>query len=466
MACTRVWPSYGWRLPTLAAAVALVSGVHAAQSLRWTDLPATVQRRLTILGVHEASFPAFLTDHTRRTTERVRESDWDALIYYALQSTSFTKEKPIEPALDAKAFFEGLGEANRVRFLAGAEVPIDRVRVDTRRRLKAFAEALEKPASSGRLAYFREVSRDASAGGRALEPRLLSEYVRAARFLYEKEFLAPKRADSAAAVAELYRERGLSTDTAVEAGYLVHLGLATVAAADHRRRLDRVLIVGPGLDLAPRTGLIEAAEPESPQPYAVIDSLVALGLAGPERLSVVGADINPRVVDWLTGAGQRDVTLTFVTGIGETNAVKFDSGYRSYFAGLGQAIGAAVPGPPLNSRGAGHLMKQLRVSPVSRAVTGARLDIVTGRLDGDPFDLVVVTNVFPYFSDVELTLALANIVAMLKPGGVLIHNEPRALVREVTAELGLPLTHSRTAVIATVEGASPLYDSVWVHSRN
>ena len=114
MACTRVWASYCRRLPTLAAAVALLSGAQAAQSLRWTDLPATVQRRLTILGVHEASFPAFLTDHASRTAERVRESDWDALIYYALQSTSFTMQPAIEPALDAKAFFEGLGEADRV----------------------------------------------------------------------------------------------------------------------------------------------------------------------------------------------------------------------------------------------------------------------------------------------------------------------------------------------------------------
>ena len=274
------------------------------------------------------------------------------------------------------------------------------------------------------------------------------------------------RADSADAVAALYRARGLSTDTAIEAGYLVHLGLATVAAADKSRRIDRVLIVGPGLDLAPRTGLIDAGEPESYQPYAVADSLVALGLTSPERLGVVGADVNPRVVEWLVGAGTRDVTLTLMTGIGETKAVKFDSGYRSYFSALGKAIGAVMPDAALDSRYAGHLKKALRVSPVSRTITGARLDIVTGRLDGDPFDLVVVTNVFPYFNDVELVLALANIAAMLEPGGVLIHNEPRALAREVTAELGLPVTHSRTAVIATVEGsATPLYDSVFVHVR-
>ena len=296
---------------------------------------------------------------------------------------------------------------------------------------------------------------------------MISEYVRAMRFLYEKEFLAPKRANAAAAIAELYRERGLSTDTAIEAGYLVHLGLATIAAADSTRRIERVLIVGPGLDLAPRTGLLEVGEPESYQPYAVLDSLVQLGLGRAEQVVIVGGDVNPRVVDRLRSAGNRDVTLSLVTGIGESKTVRFDEGYRSYVGRLGSSIGTPLSAPVTGPRLAGHLKKALRPSPAAaRAITAARLDIVTDRLDGDRFDLVVVTNVFPYLSDVELTLALANIAAMLEPGGVLIHNEPRALAREVTAELGLPVTHSRTAIIATVEGsATPLYDSVFVHVR-
>src|SRR2546429_4260514 len=88
-------------------------------------------------------------------------------------------------------------------------------------------------------------------------------------------------------VAALYRDRGLSTDTAVEAGYLVHLGLATFARLDQKRPIRRVLIVGPGLDLAPRTGLVEASPPESYQPFTLVDSLVALGLARVDDLAVV-----------------------------------------------------------------------------------------------------------------------------------------------------------------------------------
>ena len=91
------------------------------------------------------------------------------------------------------------------------------------------------------------------------------------RFVYQKEFVAQRDPRPADAVADLYRSRGLSTDTAVEAGYLVQLGLAVAKGLQPDRRIRRVLIVGPGMDLAPRTGFLEAP-PESYQPWAVIDA--------------------------------------------------------------------------------------------------------------------------------------------------------------------------------------------------
>ena len=86
------------------------------------------------------------------------------------------------------------------------------------------------------------------------------------RFVYRKEFVAARTARPDEAVADLYRARGLSTDTEVEAGYLVYLGLGIVKALGPERHVRRVLIVGPGLDLAPRTALVEAVPPQSYQP--------------------------------------------------------------------------------------------------------------------------------------------------------------------------------------------------------
>ena len=78
---------------------------------------------------------------------------------------------------------------------------------------------------------------------------------------------------------------------------------------------------------------------------------------------------------------------------------------------------------------------------------------------------MVATNILPYFDDVELTLAISNIAAMLSPGGILLHNEPRAALRELATGAGLRLEQSRQAPIARVAGAPPLADTVWLHRR-
>ena len=222
--------------PALAilAAPALLSAPRAV-AVEWADLPASIQRRLASKDVTAASFPTFRTDLDRRTHERVRESDLDALIYYALQSASFTKERPIEPALSAKTYVESLDSVTRARFLKGEAEPIERIPRDARDRIAAFAVALEKPPPFSRLGYLGDIARTLSGGPKSSTPSttvLLQEYARSMRFLFQKEFAPREGPDPAAAIATLYRTRGLSTDTAIEAGYLVHLGLATLKAAD------------------------------------------------------------------------------------------------------------------------------------------------------------------------------------------------------------------------------------------
>ena len=66
----------------------------------------------------------------------------------------------------------------------------------------------------------------------------------------------------------------------------------------------------------------------------------------------------------------------------------------------------------------------------------------------------------------RLTMALANIAAMLAPGGVFLHNEAAAADAGAQCRwTGLPVKHARTAAIATVRGAPPLADAVWVQEK-
>jgi SAM-dependent methyltransferase len=253
----------------------------------------------------------------------------------------------------------------------------------------------------------------------------------------------------------------------VEAGYLVYLGLGVIKSLDTARRIRRVLIIGPGLDLAPRTALIDEKPPESYQPWAVIDALLSLGLSRVEDLEVVGADINPRVVEHLRRSRTNPPALSLVSEIRDSETVSASNEYRDYFASLGRAVSDGKPDATASAIAKGHLHKRVRVGQAAaRALRAETLDVVTERLEGPSFDIVIATNILPYFDDGELMLALANIAAMLAPGGVFLHNEPRPLVGEVTEALGLPFEHSRHAIIATVRGApAPLGDSVFLHRK-
>ena len=419
----------------MALAVLVTAG---ARTVGWDDLPPAVQSRLQQSGHTASTFPGFVSSLSRQAETRVREGDFDHLVFYVLQSTHFTKLPTIEPALSAKAF------------AADAGVP-----AAAAARMTAFLRTIESPDPDPRVSYFRALIGGVPRPER--RPLIEREYARAMKFLYEKEF-----GDRSKAV-QLYQARGLSTDTAVEAGYAVHAGLGVLKELDPSRKIRRVLIVGPGIDLAPRTGLLEVGPPESYQPWAVIDALVSQGLSRLEDLEVVCADINPRVVDHLRASGKRAPVLRLVSGIGESGSVSFVPGYREYFATLGRAVGSVREG----SRGpAGHLSRTVAVSPASAATLRAEaLNIVTERLTGEPFDLAIATNILPYFDKADLLLAMSNIASMLAAGGVFLHNDTRPGVQEDAALAGLAPEQLRQVIIANVKGAPPLADTVVLHRR-
>jgi hypothetical protein len=472
--------------------VALILLISAAsllepQPLRpvaWSDLPAPIQHLLDARGVREDGFDAYIERIRARTSERLREGDFDHLVYYALQSTRITSRPPIEPALSARNFVEGLASEERTRFLAEATDATDqtwlpdisRVPADARARLFALRDRVEQrdATASIRLTHFRDVLAS-SPPGAPRDTALLHAYMRAMRFLYQKEFVARQSKEE---VATLYETRGLSSDTAVEATFGVYTALATAHGVDAAWRARRALVIGPGLDLAPRTDLIDLPEPQSYQPFLVADALLALGMADRDRLSVDAVDINPLVVDVLQRSTHppqpqsQPIRLFLLTGIAENASTHFADDYRAYFTSLGHAIGVEEPWPfaaASANASAQRLRKALRIAPELAQHLAARVgNIVTDRSPTPSaalYDIIIVTNVFPYLNDTELLLALANIASQLAPGGFLIHNEPRPLLFSTATALGLPITQARTVLIATKTNGQHLYDAIWLHRR-
>jgi chemotaxis methyl-accepting protein methylase len=92
----------------------------------------------------------------------------------------------------------------------------------------------------------------------------------------------------------------------------------------------------------------------------------------------------------------------------------------------GQDVGAAFKPNGVNARVVTVRPDVvLSIEPHDLNVVVQRLTITGDNDRFDRFDLIVDTNVLVYYSVFEQSLALANIAAMLRPGGVLLSNSGR-----------------------------------------
>lgn len=443
-----------------------VGAADRVHRIEYADLPQPVRQIFTAHGLSASTFSDYVQRVEADTERRVAEGEREHLIHHALQSSRFTTRPPIEPALSARRFVEHLSDEARTRLLQDSSyVPTSGWPAAERARVADLLDAFRKGSTDARLAYFRTLVQWSQPD--AAIAALFVDYVRVARFLYRKEFQpSSSPADRVAQIAALYESRPHSSDTQIEAGYGVYLGLGTLHALEPTLRIQRALVVGPGLDLAPRLELIDAADPQSYQPLAVADALLALPLASEGDLSVHSVDVNPRVVSALRTVSRAPLTLHLFTGIAETADQPFRPEYRTYVRDLGRAIGdlTMAPRPIASDR---HYQHSIAVRPtVARVLSAERLNIVTERITGEPpFDVVIATNLLTYFDDPQLALALVNIAAMLRPGGFLLHNESRPGLIDVAARIGLPLQHTRTAILGGPP-AQPLYDTIWLHQKS
>lgn len=447
----------------LTAAVMGPSSLTAERSRRiqFSDLPPVLQKSLAASGVPEQGFPAFITQVEADTERRVAEGDREHLLYYALQSARFTNRPPIEPALSARGFVEGLSAEHRNRLLADPSyLPATGLPPAERVRIADLLGMLRTTAAGPRLALFRQMLE--TQGGPPTADGFYPDYARVARFLYQKEFAA--RGD-AAAVAGLYQARALSSDTQIDAGFGVSIGLGLVHALDPTLRIRKALVVGPGLDLAPRTDLIDASEPQSYQPLAVADALLSRSLASVGNFIVHSVDVNPRVVSAVEGVARNGLTWHVFSGIPERRDRAFTEDYRRYLRELGRAVGTRATASSAMTSDPRYDHSVALSPAVSRALSAERMNVITERLvEGASFDIIIVTNVMAYFDDRQLALALSNIAAMLRPGGYLLHNEARASLAGMASAVGMPATQMRTANLGGPP-SRPLYDIVWLHQK-
>src|SRR5262249_7440081 len=136
--------------------------------------------------------------------------------------------------------------------------------------------------------------------------RVLNEQASYARMLESARLLGDP-SEEFAERSKLFRNRGLSSDTSLMPNFAIDRSLASLKAKGllSPKSVRRVAVIGPGLDFTDKQDGYAFYPQQTIQPFAVIDSLLRLGLAAPGDLQVATLDISTRINDHLNGARAR-----------------------------------------------------------------------------------------------------------------------------------------------------------------
>jgi len=398
--------------------------------------------------------------HRADVDARLRRGDEDSIVNLMLFGTTFTTARRPAPAeLPAP------GRAWRPNEIL-------------ERRLEDLASALLNPGPNERLQFARQVlerrgvSLSGPGGGQAARAALAA--IRDRTFEEGEKYRARlaeadqsgRESEKLKGYATAYFDRGLSTDTSIRVDFALERVLealrsrGTLTAGSVRR----VAVVGPGLDFADKADGHDFYPQQTLQPLALIDALLRLELSRADDLKLVAFDVSPRVIHHLERARERAsanagyvVHLPLESG---TAAREWNPELVAYWRRFGDQVGKDVT--PLSPPAAEAKMniRAVEIGPQSVLdVVPQQLDIVVERLENLPpleqFDVVVATNVLLYYGAFEQALAMANVAAMLKPGGMLIANHaltPPALFR-TSPYMTLPVPFERQRV----DGGAPKY---------
>jgi hypothetical protein len=261
----------------------------------------------------------------------------------------------------------------------------------------------------------------------------LKAYLLANLARMQKEFLQ-LREQAKTNRSQEFEQRGISLDSNLWPDYDLDLALQTLLNSGKLKlnSIRRVAIVGPGLDFVNKQEGVDYYPPQITQPFAVLDTLLRLGLAKPDAVALYTFDISSRVNLHLDMARKN-------AALGQSYTVQlpwysdgrwtddFRAKFTAYWQQLGSQIGQPVTPLPVPQGSPGFSTRAVKIRPdIVNRVTPVDMNIVYQRLPlaaDQRFDLIIGTNIFLYYGGFEQALARVNIAAMLQPGGYLLSND-------------------------------------------
>ena len=432
-------------MAALALAAVAAAAAPAARFVRFAEvrsivdeLSATLPPEIGALpeAQRDGAWPAWIERHDTEIRARLARGDEDTIVNWLLFGTSFT-DRP--RAILGSVESGGATDQNEV---------LRRTIELITARLEDLLRALTTPGADERRLFARALlerqglSFATPEGRDAVRAYLLQAVLRVAQEQdqIDQTLQATTSGDASAEFvlrSRLFQTRGLSLDTSLLPNYSIEQSLAAMKTRGLLKpgRVKRVAIVGPGLDFTDKDSGFDFYPQQTLQPFAVIDALRRLGLApasaGPE---IVVLDISPRVLDHVAKAKARAARgLGYTLNLPLPKTKPWLPEVRKYWETFGDQIGTRVQGPTSKAIAAQADLRAVRVPPSAvQRLSAMDLNIVTQRLDGEAFDLVIATNVFIYYNVLEQALAMANIEAMLKPDGFLLANFAAPDLRSLT----------------------------------
>jgi hypothetical protein len=384
----------------------------------------------------EKTWPEWIARRDREIRARLEQGDEDTIVNWMLFGTSFTS-KP-------RALLGTVASGTT----GDQELVLRRTIELISARLDDLMQALIVPGTDERRLFSRALLerkglRFATAADReSTREYLLAAVIRVAneQEQIQQELKVTGGGDPATEFARrsrLYRTRGLSLDTSLMPNYSVEQALVAMKGRGLFKpgTIKRVAIIGPGLDFADKDVGFDFYPQQTLQPFAVLDSLTRLGLApSPGGAEIVLLDISPRVVDHVTRAQARAAkSIGYTLNLPLPKSNPWQPEVRAYWQTFGDRIGAPVPPRTSNTIAGLADVRAVRARPSGvQRMSVQDLNIVTERLDGEVFDLVIATNVFIYYDVLEQALAMSNVEAMLRPGGVLLANFSAPTLKALT----------------------------------
>jgi len=457
-------------LVTAGAVAGVASAVAPARFVRFvearpilTELGAMLPSELTALAPAqlEQAWPGWIERHDRDVRARLEQGDEDTIINWMLFGTSFTaRPRATLGAVETGAAGDrALVLRRTIELISG--------------RIEDLTKALAAPGTDERRLFARALlQRRGLRFATAADQDAVREYLRAAvvRVASEQEQIdqeldATSGADPNAEFVKrsrLFRTRGLSLDTSFVSNYSIEQALAALKARGliAPGAVRRVAIVGPGLDFANKDVGFDIYPQQTLQPFAVLDSLKRLGLApSPGDPDIVLLDISPRITGHVMQARERAAkNVGYTLNLLLPKSTPWLPEVRTYWQTFGDQIGAAARAPTTKATADLAEWRAVRVRPSAvQRMSVLNANIVTERLDGHAFDLVIATNVFIYYDVLEQALALSNVEAMLKPGSFLLANVSAPMLTSVTIR---PVDTTTTRYTSPRNGTEDILDFI------